>query len=458
VIREPSLMMQDATWRELVDSYWDKRPVVLRAPLEGDIPTVPELFETFRRASKAWIQRRHIDDDGFIRLYIEHELECASPEQRYFGSRIDPPYAHLPTDDDLDLDAYLARLAARVRGQRVGIIHNDCLASDWMGYLKIRSLVSGLFRALRGPVGLVQPVVFFGNYRYTPFGVHKDHQHVLTIVVRGPKRFRVWPLDAPPFRDRPEVPPHAADLPAFITFRDADDYERIMTSGEVLEAHTGDVMYWPASHWHVAEPSEGTAVTISIPFTRRVADCLPESHPYRRTGKALHVAARTFLHPPGDLGLPPALERFIRTSPMLADDRRELRATTMASWLRFVTASSCDPPPHPRPRITLLDRDVVAGTGDRPIVCARSGPTTAVIAANGHVSETVPDPRLFRLVDQLNSGQRHAVRALLHANSGELVHRGRLYVATRAQLRTLLTTLHAWRAIERVPAGSADSA
>lgn len=145
-----------------------------------------------------------------------------------------------------------------------------------------------LLRALGSlPVGGTSFDAFIGRYGRTAFGLHKDDQDVVTVVVEGRKRFHVWPFDA--F----DAPPHlrlknhrlgdadlAPDAPAPI----------------VLEGGPGDVLFWPAECWHVAVPVDGEpAVTVGIGLFR-------PSDPLRFLGEAVRLAGDIPLLSPAHLG------------------------------------------------------------------------------------------------------------------------------------------------------------
>lgn len=214
----------------------------------------------------------------------EHPLvDDAGPHVRYrawVDGVATPIGERLPRPSDGTVRGWLDRVEA-APGE-LGVIVNDFQAADATNWALARGIVAPLLAALGPralPVGGTSFDAFVGRYGRTAFGLHKDDQDVLTLVVEGRKRFHVWPFEA--FADAPGVTPRhrlgnhrlgesdlAPGAPAPI----------------VLEGGPGDVLFWPAEYWHVAVPVDGEpAVTVGIGLFR-------PSDPLRFLGDAVRMA------------------------------------------------------------------------------------------------------------------------------------------------------------------------
>src|SRR5262249_47585059 len=69
------------------------------------------------------------------------------------------------------------------------------------------------------------------------------------FAVDGLKRIRAWP-DAF-FRGKPDLTNRL-------------DYERYNADSVVLDARPGEIIYWPASYWHIGEEVGGPTIAISL--------------------------------------------------------------------------------------------------------------------------------------------------------------------------------------------------
>ncbi|MEP5570012.1 MAG: cupin domain-containing protein [Halioglobus sp.] len=81
--------------------------------------------------------------------------------------------------------------------------------------------------------------IFIGNYKATPFGVHKDNLHNFMFMSLGRRIMHFWP-------DREGE-------------KSADESRKVS-----FEVEPGDLLYWPPEYWHVGESTGETAVSMNI--------------------------------------------------------------------------------------------------------------------------------------------------------------------------------------------------
>jgi hypothetical protein len=148
---------------------------------------------------------------------------------------------------------------------------NDVQAATPAAWRFARRLLAGLRGAEAAAHG-ASVDAFAGAYRRGAFGVHKDDQDVVTIVLEGRKRFRLWPYAR--FADRPEVPAGSELAQVGLTLAAGEEPPARLG----VEGQPGDVFYWPAEWWHVAESDGDLCATLGVGLFRtpRPAPADPE--------------------------------------------------------------------------------------------------------------------------------------------------------------------------------------
>jgi len=112
-----------------------------------------------------------------------------------------------------------------------------------------------------------------------------------------------------------------------------------------------------------------------------------------------------------------------------------------------LTGGSFKKVPPPLPWKTLGDAEVVKGCPAYPIVWVRTADQHLICSANGH-SFTIPaDPRVIRMLEQLNSGEALLVRNLIKKYVGTSRSHGVEFVATSDGIREVLSKLYSLRGI-----------
>ena len=155
----------------------------------------------------------------------------------------------LPTVADRSIAGWSARVAAQLKGRTFGFVVDDYHVHDELIWRRLRQFVRGLYGVTGLPGEQAKATLFLGNYARTPFGLHRGRSDNFMFAVDGIKRIRAWP-DAF-FRDKPDLTNRL-------------DYERYNPESVVLEARPGDVIYWPASYWHIGEDAGGPSIAISL--------------------------------------------------------------------------------------------------------------------------------------------------------------------------------------------------
>lgn len=198
------------------------------------------------------------------------------------------------------LRSALEKVAQSEAAEESYLVVNNVQALDSELYLNCLGLLEEMYEVLGRPAGGALLDLFAGTHRKSPLGLHKDSQEVFTFVVEGEKTFYAWPFDA--FAQRKGLSQRQADVTVPLDEVDPTDY---LNSAIELRARPGDLIYWPASHWHVAlSPSSTFSTTLALglfphsekPFflANRVAEQLTEEgiyHDLSQTSGPLSTAS-----------------------------------------------------------------------------------------------------------------------------------------------------------------------
>ena len=228
-------IIKESVWRELFEQGWGKKPQLFRAACS------PELFSTslFLQALEniADLLRdghpaklRIYDSDGICKSADVHSRSADSGVTRY-----------LPDPLDGSMDKYLERLSRDEKFDEFGIIvdaphvHHDRI------WLLLRGILDEMYRYVGMPKQHIHSDAFIGNYKTTPFGIHKDPLHNLMFMAQGTRSMSFW-LDAP------------------------DGASHDASAKQAFEVRPGDLLYWPPQYWHMGENSRDVAISINVDY------------------------------------------------------------------------------------------------------------------------------------------------------------------------------------------------
>jgi hypothetical protein len=351
-------------WSSFAKRFWGRRPTLIPRPFLDPIVSPHDVLRAFRAAG----QRLPPED---------------------FALRIDgrrPPASRLtswlPRPSDGSVRRYLARLGPRRDGGRLsGFARDFQVDLGWEPWDRFRSFLTPVYAACGAPTDRAEIALFLGDYAATPGGLHADAANVLCFVVEGRKRFRLWP---------PRALRHLSPT------RKVADYGSMIGRSICLEAGAGDIVYWPPSYWHVAEP-RGPSASLSLALY--AADETPRTGP-RERGRTDVAAARSEMD----------------------------RETGFAFAV---------PPPEPG---RLRCRDAVRGAPQFPILHRRIG-RSAIVSASGRSLVLPALAGLEAVVQVVNEGTPHRVGEVI-----DLMGRGGSHAA---EARALLRFLIRQRALRR---------
>jgi hypothetical protein len=412
-ISDSGIQFQPAFLRAFDAHYLRKIPFVFPKATIGDYPSWRDVYRVLVAVS----ERMRTTPKGPVSLFVEQAGAGpgGSRGANLLHTAVLTPHNYLPRPEDGSLHPYLARLRRQIHGRRFGM-QILTFETDWTMYQCFSPIADQLHEVMGMPAGGMDLVGFLGDYRRSPFGIHKDSQDVITFVVKGRKRMLVWPLEA--FSDRPEVKQVGSTLAgrgASIVLRDQADYSSAVRMATVLDGQPGDVMYWPASAWHIADVGRrdsGLSMTITLGVYPAFRSPL---------GQGLYkfeIPER--IECPALKSGPRHLPRVIaRTLDRIGDPgvRESRRQTATMKWLAHASGSAFRSPPEPSAAPKLNGREILQQSGPRPIMMASLNDHEVAIAANGHSVRLALGPamrrRLFNTIRMLNTRAMFPVHVIL---------------------------------------------
>jgi hypothetical protein len=436
---EPSLALPRSFWKDFAKSYWDRKPVLFSGLFSAHYPTTEEMFAAIVEAGA---RRRRNDFSHLFRFYIEHAEGPNGMPQYLTPSHIEP---YLPLPEDGNADDYVARVTRQLGGKRFGLALRHVSRYRWNNWLQMRSFLSGFHEAIGVPMGS-DPELYFGNYLYTPFGIHKDSEHVFYFVVHGKKTLSFWPFESFAHRDEVAKGPGAIEQVGYLHLKNKTEEQQLLAQATFLTGQAGDLLYWPASYWHRAEPGTGLAIAISFgmvfgppPFDEgRAIDC-PE--------RLRHTDI-----PGGGVSrwrLPPVVRKYLRRQSQRRS-RTAAERDQIVNWVCLLTRGGMGgPAPEALNEAPLTHNETIRATPTRPIVSVLLPQGQLMVSANGHFAIFAASPslrrRIERLLSALNRGKPLNVKALEAA----FFSRSKTRPFSRRNFHTLLNDLVRWRAVQR---------
>ncbi|MDB4929021.1 MAG: hypothetical protein JWM10_1505 [Myxococcaceae bacterium] len=383
----------------IAHEHWGRSPAVWRAPNEVPYAT-PE-------AVLAALRGLHARLDGGDTATIPRVYADGQP----VGFRMDE---HLPAEGE-GFDAWEARVAAWARGRELGMLVSEVQSLGGDLWWSAVAVARALYERRGVTPGGAHSEIFFGNYRKSFFGVHKDSLETVTFVLRGRKRFLVWPYEV--FADRPEVFEGAEA--SQVNLDPELDYGPHRDRAVVLEGGPGDVFFWPASYWHVAEGVDDAFVTTAtvafFPSASRASGC-----PFRIANEAISrfavdgfsSADPPYAAPTSAGGVRAIVDGLDATLRRLLDDETVRRARREFG-LMWATAYGFRRVPEEGPAPALDPADVFEVDAENPLRWLDGEDAGFPTSVNGLV--VTATPAFLPLVEHLNKGGRFVVGELVAA-------------------------------------------
>jgi 50S ribosomal protein L16 3-hydroxylase len=386
---ESRFTLSNEFWVDFVENYWEKKPLVIKQPFARPLATPEEAFDALVRAADTY---RGGDRTFETRFYVEDLLMMKGVG------------AHLPDWTDGSIEGYERRVTRQLRDRKFELIVGHVQAQTADLWMRLRDFFRPLYESIGRLPENPEAVVFLRNYKSTSRGIHKDTAGVFAFVIERAKRMIVWPYEV--FRDRAGT---VASL----------DSELFLDSATILEGEPGDVLYWPASYWHVGETDGGLSLSINVGLELNYKPmAMASSYLSQIAGEVCGSRNEAvYAFDPDRLqeisrSLPDA---FSRAAQALSEAARsvELERSLKLAWLNRVTGCGFIKVPPPRPVEMLSDDEIVRGNRDYPVVSIPWGEDKIAVSANGHSFSASSSAAVMKLIDRLNTGEPHSIKNLI---------------------------------------------
>jgi 50S ribosomal protein L16 3-hydroxylase len=413
-------------WAGFRRTHWEAKGTVLRQPFATPIASPGEVFRCLVKAGERYRPRSH---DADVEFCLEGAALLADVGK------------HLPRAGDRTAAAYGRRVTGLLEGQRFGLVVSELQQYGAPLWFRLRDFVRGLVAAVGTPA-TAKATLFLGNYRNTPFGVHRGQSSNFMFVIEGRKRILGWP-DAYMRR-------HKAD-PTYTL-----DYRRYRKDAVVLEGTPGDILYFPSDYWHIGEDVGGLSMAVSLMLfmeARPAEHVLPhvEERLATRLGAGTSRPGRSARR--GTLRPVPGVSSYVESAltALRAMGRdTALRRMLTAAGLNHATGSGFTAVPPPLVARTLAETAVVRGHPEYPIRWLSGGTGEILCSANGHAFTIAAHPKIPALIERLNGGEPYRVGDLVREYAGA-AGKGSGRALPRIEVRTLLSKLASLRALTTQP-------
>lgn len=428
------LSFSDSLWDDFVANHYEKKAVALRSPMGGPIMDEAEAFDLMIRGSDP-ARKPKMPNNSTV--YIKNTaLACDVKD-------------YIPTREDKDFRGYMARLKRQFGIDDNGLHINRLQMVDWRYFEFGKAFVAPLMDRIGLPSASHNQDLFFQNYRQTPFGLHKDNAGNFTHVVAGIKRLLVWPYEVLRKYQRDPSENRAYGTHYFNTTMP----EHMRESAQVLEGGPGDVLYFPATYWHVAEttPEPSIAYNVSVYFEEGIPHQTPL--PQELLGKVWkHAPNKEYPFKVAEAqAYAQEVPEIVRYT--VAELKRVLGQMDRAAdinWLKYVSAYAFNYILLPDRSVKLSDQDTLKVRPHAGLVYRVFEDGELAFAANGHAESIPASKGAKQLLDQLQKGGTFRISALLADTHDETA--GGKSVWSKDQLRLVLTSLAAFHTFDIVSA------
>ena len=221
-------------WADFAKTTWEKKSVTIKniqSPLlQMDQKVIFDLLVTYSDRC-----RKLKNADG-MKFYLDGHRQFESEVLR-----------HLPKRSDKSLLGYHDRMESQY--EDYCLVCDELLQVNHDENANLADFTADLFAQVGLPNRFAEMGLYLGNYRKTPFGVHEDSCGVFSFPIVGVKKFRIW---------EPEFVKKNPKLAQSFS------YAKFKADSQVLEAHVGDMAYWPSPAWHIAESNGSFSATWSL--------------------------------------------------------------------------------------------------------------------------------------------------------------------------------------------------
>ncbi|PTL79243.1 hypothetical protein [Vitiosangium sp. GDMCC 1.1324] len=425
-------------WKSFAREVWGKQPRVFKKVFGGELLASPE--ELFRVASEETV--RYAPTAG---AWMRPRPSRVAIERGQLMVQL--PY--MPRQEDGSFEGWARRMRQETKGQSFCFHMSGLQSRSNLIFERYRQFTDGLFQEIGLPPWRIDSDIFAGDYRETPFGVHKDVTGNFAFIAEGHKRMLLWTYESLLPYTKGGLDPESLDFTLQIR-----SFTELPPPAMALEGEPGDLFYWPGSFWHCAEGTGGLSVTNNLAIylnTSPLVDSMPDKVFEAVLPPLEEDMSFTAYEPARRQELAGALPESLRDSTRRAVEGLKrlvdggLEREMELSWLRYVSGSGFLQVPPPDSGAVLDEARAMKLATHAGLVWRKLASGELAVAANGNVT-CFPESRgLVELLQRLSGGGSHRVGALLDEAVEE--RQGGSVVWSRERMRDVLTALVAKRAL-----------
>jgi 50S ribosomal protein L16 3-hydroxylase len=391
--------MSEGFWDRFVAEYWTSGPLLIRSPFTQPLVTEEEIFHAVRTASE------------------EHRAQGVSELMVFIdgGSRQCDVVDFLPEREDASLASYRRRLEGFLGSRQFTLllpklqVHNPDL---WM---RVRRFLSGLYDRVGLPGSMADLDIFYGRYDRTPHGIHRDEASNFTYVVSGTKRMLFWPEETFPGRTG-----KASRLVGTMRYED-----HLLTATEIV-AHEGDLLFWPASYWHIAVSDDEWPLTLNMNsyIGRHALHSLAQAVMTPELGYLLNSRCQPLISvksASSKTSTEPSVPEEVRVLGEVMRDignHQSLQQSLEELWFKKLSATGFEVTPQPAAISQLSPDTILQSDSHFPVLLVPKEDGSVRIFANGNVVSARAQPSIRRMIDLINTGCRTTVDSLIFGSLG----------------------------------------
>jgi ribosomal protein L16 Arg81 hydroxylase len=408
-------------WKMFVDKYWKKHPAVFSNICQFSPQVERQVYEGLLNASNMFCDGIH----AAIRFYIEHSSLRADL------------YKYLPLKADGSITEYIERIRHKVNHRDFALVVNNFQVHQPQLWLDLRRFFLEFYRIVGIPEDTLF-ALFIGDYTKTPFGIHTDLDNTFYFIVKGKKRFYLWPYEFAKQHNAPWPQSFAGG---------STDYSRYLDQAITIEGKAGDLLYLPSKSWHVAESDPGDSAALSIGIPKMGNSFVREVLTKRIEEITLNPTER--MHPvslPSKVGqddsifiLPDSIEKTKETY-----NRTVLDKILLEEWLNRISSLGYRNVPAPCLWTNLSSSDWI--TASPGVLIYLRQEEEILCSAHGHFFRIPYHPKLFELLQSIGKGGRWQVTELLNQYSDNSSMTEQITLTERG-LQTFLEKILTLRAI-----------
>ena len=386
-------------WDHFVANFWEKEPTVLSRPFGNSLVSESQAL--------GWISEAF--SKGGSQLGKEFFIG---------GVKQDLPGAEfLPGQNEVSIEAYTKRLAEELKIRDYQFVLYGLGRFDPLTTASTKKALQPLIEKIGLPAGALDTDCFFGDYRETAAGLHKDNAAVFSYVVHGQKTMLVWPY---------EYFAHATDDPDSIRQKvrlSEIDFRQHLDAATALVGNPGDVLYWPSTYWHVSvgEGDPQMTFNISLYFPYRPRADVDEILNLLTKPKLASLWERFYPSQgisPQDLAqnVPASWSKVVETYQEVLHSKK-FQGMLLGAWMRRVSSGGFTTRPLPNMDWKIAPGDLVRGHEQFPILTAPSEMGKVIVAAAGMIFLARHDGPIQAIVSLASSGKAFNLEDLAEANS-----------------------------------------